>query len=277
MRPLPVPPGIEVMTVSHHQSSMAWLTAGKSAAVSAAVCLLANAGWAAPLASSLAQAYGKTGTAPAAQQLIPFADPAGQDLRILASGQGDYGPLAQWFETQANLASCGVASAVMVLNSLAVEAPPVQGYGSYRFWTQAKAFSIPGSRGFVRAEVVAQEGMTLAQLQGWLAQHPQLVVERFHADRLSLAQWRALLRRSLKDPQDRLLVNYNRSAMGQAGEGHISPVAAYDPHSDRTLILDVARYRYPPVWVSADILWHAMRTTDSSSGRSRGLLLIRRR
>ncbi|MFM7642549.1 MAG: phytochelatin synthase family protein [Cyanobium sp.] len=240
-----------------HQSANPWLKAGMSAAVSAAVCLCANGGW--------------------AQQLIPFADPAGQQLWSRASGQGDYGPLAQWFETQANLAYCGVASAVMVLNSLAVEAPPAQGYGSYRFWTQANAFSIPASRGFVRAEVVAKEGMTLAQLQGWLAQHPQLVVERFHADRLSLGQWRGLLRRSLKDPRDRLLVNYYRSALGQAGEGHISPVAAYDPHSDRALILDVARYRYPPVWVSAEVLWNAMRTTDSSSGRSRGLLVIRRR
>ena len=265
------------MKVSHQLSSITWLTAGKSAAISAAVCLCANGGWAAPLASSLAEADGKTTPAPAAQRLIPFADPAGQQLLSRASGQGDYGPLAQWFETQANLAYCGVASAVMVLNSLAVEAPPAQGYGSYRFWTQPNAFSIPGSRGFVRAEVVAQEGMTLAQLQGWLAQHPQLVVERFHADRLSLGQWRGLLRRSLKDPRDRLLVNYYRSAMGQAGEGHISPVAAYDPHSDKALILDVARYRYPPVWVSAEVLWNAMRSIDSSSGRSRGLLVIRRR
>ncbi|MFM7170271.1 MAG: phytochelatin synthase family protein [Cyanobium sp.] len=208
--------------------------------------------------------------------LIPLEDPAGQALLMEASAREDHGPLAQWFETQANLAYCGVASAVMVLNSLAVPAPAVPGYGTYRFWTQANAFSIPGSGGFVRPEVVGKEGMTLAQLQGWLAQRPDLVVERNHGDRLSLAQWRALLARSLADPQDRLLVNYQRSALGQPGGGHISPVGAYDRSTDRVLILDVARYRYPAVWVRAEDLWGAMRTPDSSSGRSRGLLLIRR-
>jgi hypothetical protein len=102
------------------------------------------------------------------------------------------------------------------------------------------------------------------------------VVERFHGDQLSMAQWRALLRRSLQDPRDRLLVNYLRSALGQEGGGHISPLAAYDPGSDTVLILDVARYRYPAMWVSAADLWQAMRTADASAGRSRGLLLIRR-
>ena len=211
-----------------------------------------------------------------AHPLIPLADPVGQRLLQGASDRADHGPLAQWFETQANLAYCGVASAVMVLNSLAVPAPPVPGYGAYRFWTQTNAFSIPGSRGFVRPEVVAREGMTLSQLHGWLAGRSDLVVERFHGDQLSLAQWRALLRRSLQDPRDRLLVNYLRSALGQEGGGHISPLAAYDPGSDTVLILDVARYRYPAMWVSAADLWQAMRTADASAGRSRGLLLIRR-
>lgn len=192
-----------------------------------------------------------------------------------ATSKSDHGPLAQWFETQANMAYCGVASMVMVLNSLEVPAPTVPGYGPYRFWTQTNVFSIPGSRGYVRPEVVAREGMTLAQLQGWLASNPHLVVERFHGDQLSLAQWRAMLRRSLQDPEDRLVVNYQRSALGQASGGHISPVAAYDAAMDRALILDVARYRYPSVWVSAEDLWRAMRSPDASSGRSRGLLVIR--
>jgi hypothetical protein len=212
----------------------------------------------------------------AARPLIPLADPAGQSLLMRASARADHGPLAQWFETQANLAYCGVASAVMALNSLGVPAPTVPGYRSYRFWTQSNAFSIPGSTGYVRPEVVAREGMTLAQLQGWLAGRTDLVVERFHGDQLSLDQWRALLRRSLADPDDRLLVNYARPALGQRGGGHISPLAAYDPGQDMVLILDVARYRYPSAWVPADELWGAMRTTDTSSGRSRGLLLIHR-
>ena len=47
-----------------------------------------------------------------------------------------------------------------------------------------------------------------------------------------------------------------------------------DPLGDRVLILDVARYRYPPVWVRSIDLWRALRTIDPSSGRSRGLVRL---
>jgi hypothetical protein len=242
-----------------HQRRVGWLAPALAVGLWAAADSQGNGGWASP-----------------AHPLIPLAEPAGQVLLRRASASADQGPLAQWFETQANLAYCGVASAVMALNSLAVPAPPVPGYSNYRFWTQTNVFSIPGSQGFVRPEVVAKEGMSLAQLHGWLASRADLGVERFHGDRLSLDQWRALLRRTLQDPRDRLLVNYLRSSLGQEGGGHISPVAAYDAESDTVLILDVARYRHPAAWVSAADLWQAMRTTDPSSGRSRGVLLIRR-
>jgi hypothetical protein len=241
---------------------------------------LASAGLAAALALVAQGAWAFQDGPPPREEpgsLIPLADPAGQSLLMGARARSDHGPLAQWFETQANLAYCGVASTVMVLNSLSVPAPAVPGFGAYRFWTQSNAFAIPGSAGYVRPEVVAREGMTLAQLHGWLAGQPELVVERFHGDQLSLGQWRALLRRSLQEPRDRLLVNYLRTTLGQQGGGHISPLAAYDARIDRVLILDVARYRYPAVWVSATDLWESLRTVDKSSGRSRGLLLIRQR
>jgi hypothetical protein len=46
-----------------------------------------------------------------------------------------------------------------------------------------------------------------------------------------------------------MLVNYERAALGQAKTGHISPIAAYNAKADRLLVLDVATYKYPPVWV----------------------------
>jgi hypothetical protein len=53
-------------------------------------------------------------------------------------------------------------------------------------------------------------------------------------------------------------------------------VAAYHAKSDQVLILDVARYRYPSVWVPLRDLWQALRSIDRSSYQSRGLLLINR-
>jgi hypothetical protein len=71
-----------------------------------------------------------------------------------------------------------------------------------------------------------------------------------------------------------LVVNYDRRELGQSGAGHISPLGAYSPATDRLLILDVAAYKYPYTWVPVSKLWSAMNTIDSDSGRTRGFLLV---
>jgi hypothetical protein len=205
---------------------------------------------------------------------IPMASSAGMELLLKPrTRRADYGALVQWYEAQANLAYCGVASSVMVLNSLAVAAPKAEGYRTNRFWTQTNLFTVPASKSFVEATRVAREGMTLEQLHGLLASVGSRV-QRYHGENLSLEQLRWLLRRGLAQGSDRLLANYDRRALGQTGGGHISPLAAYDPDQDRVLILDVARYRYPAVWVATPDLWRAIRSVDKSSGRSRGVLTI---
>jgi hypothetical protein len=206
---------------------------------------------------------------------IPLPEPRGQSLLLQSVDRADYGPLAEQFLTQANLAYCGVASMVMVLNSLAVPAPAAAGYGSYRFWTQENVFEAAATRAVLSPELVARQGMTLQELGALLASHG-VQARVIHGDRLSLAQFRLLVRSNLARADDRLLVNYLRPSLGQAGGGHISPLAAYHAATDRVLILDVARYRYPSVWVPLADLWQAMRTTDSSSGRSRGVVVVRR-
>ena len=218
-----------------------------------------------PLVVPLAQASGATP--------IPLADPPGQALLQHSGARADYGPLAQEMVTQANLAYCGVASAVVALNSLKVPAPAAEGYGPYHFWTQTNLFAPEAGPRSLDPAVVARQGMTLAELAGLLVSRG-LTVRRYHGDQLTLEQFRTLARRSLADPRDRLLVNYDRRALGQAGGGHISPLAAYDARSDQLLILDVARYRYPAVWVSSEALWQGMRQLDRSSGRSRGLVIV---
>jgi hypothetical protein len=75
---------------------------------------------------------------------------------------------------------------------------------------------------------------------------------------------------------DYLLVNYQRKVLGQGAVGHISPLAAYDEDSDKVLILDTAGYKYPPTWVPVDGLFDAISTTDSSSGKTRGFVEVRK-
>ena len=74
-----------------------------------------------------------------------------------------------------------------------------------------------------------------------------------------------------------MIVNYLRKAIRQEKGGHISPLAAYDAETDRFLILDVSRYKYPPVWVTAPELFVAMNTTDADNqNRTRGFVLVQK-
>ena len=66
-----------------------------------------------------------------------------------------------------------------------------------------------------------------------------------------------------------------RKTLGEERGGHISPLGAYDEKADRFLILDVARYKYPPVWVKTSDLFDAMNTTDSdNNNKTRGYAVV---
>lgn len=93
-------------------------------------------------------------------QLIPLTEPQGQDLLWRSRTRADFLPLIGQFVTQANLAYCGVASAMMALNSLAVPAPETPGYAPYRFWTAENLFAAPAARAVVAPETVARRGIT---------------------------------------------------------------------------------------------------------------------
>jgi glutathione gamma-glutamylcysteinyltransferase len=74
-----------------------------------------------------------------------------------------------------------------------------------------------------------------------------------------------------------VIASYNRSDLEQTGEGHFSPIGGYHAARDLVLVLDVARFKYPPHWIPAERLWRAMHALDSSTGRSRGWIVLRRR
>lgn len=56
----------------------------------------------------------------------------------------------------------------------------------------------------------------------------------------------------------------------QTGTGHFSPIGGYHAGSDMALILDVARFKYPPHWVPLTLLWEAMDNVDETTGQHRG-------
>ncbi|CAI0434531.1 unnamed protein product [Linum tenue] len=62
----------------------------------------------------------------------------------------------------------------------------------------------------------------------------------------------------------------------QTGTGHFSPIGGYHAGRDMALILDVARFKYPPHWVPLSLLWEAMNAIDVTTGHHRGFILLSR-
>lgn len=211
-------------------------------------------------------------TLPLPSHLIDLKSTEGEQLLVESTARRDYWPLSEHFVTQDNLAYCGVASIVMVLNALGIPAPESPEFGSFRMFTQQNVFAEP-TRKVLAPEVVLRKGMTLDQI-GQLLESYAVRAEVRHAGESSLEEFRALAVKNLQEPRNFVVVNYLRSAIGQERGGHISPVAAYHEKTDRFLILDVSRYKYPPVWVSAADLWKAMDTVDADGGKTRGFVLI---
>jgi hypothetical protein len=108
--------------------------------------------------------------------------------------------------------------------------------------------------------------MGLPILAGYFAAHHTLGATVYASD-IELADFREQVAPLLAVSGTFVAVNYHRPTLGQEGTGHISPLAAYHEGTDRFLVLDVSRHRYPPVWVRAADLFAAMNTDVGSHSR----------
>jgi hypothetical protein len=212
-------------------------------------------------------------TLPLPDALINLNSDRGARLLIESEALDAYWPLSIQFVTQKNQAYCGVASIVMVLNALGVAAPTTPEFEPFRTFTQDNVLNERTEKIRPR-EILAQKGMTLDQFGEVLGTYPVKADVRHAADS-SLDEFRTLATEHLGAPDRYVIANYLRDAIGQERGGHFSPLAAYDADTDRFLILDVSRYKYPPIWVEADDLFAAMNTPDSDNdGRTRGFVLV---
>ena len=228
----------------------------------------------AALAACLVLATAGADTLPLPPNLIGCDSEAGAQLLIDSEARAAYWPLSMQFVTQKDQAFCGVASLVMVLNALHAPAPATPGIESFNSFTQDNVLDERTEK-ILPLSVLLQHGMTLDQFAALAGAHG-LAAEAVHADQVSLEQFRGAAAAALGTRERHVVVNYLRRTIGQERGGHLSPLAAYDARSDRFLVLDVSRYKYPPVWVQAAELYAAMDTVDAdNAGRKRGYVLIR--
>lgn len=191
-----------------------------------------------------------------------------------AGVKGQFWTICRYFVSEKFLTYCGIASSVTVLNSLGVEAPDEPQIYPYKMFTQDNIFTdeVLHHR---RPLEVEKGGNTLDQLASIL-RALRVRVDTCFASELSLDDCREGLVTVLKSPDRRVIVDFDRKVLHQKGSGHFSPLAAYHEGEDRFLLMDVARYKSPPCWVKAAVLYEALRGTDPTSQKSRGFLVVYR-
>jgi glutathione gamma-glutamylcysteinyltransferase len=177
--------------------------------------------------------------------------------------------LAEQFHTQAEPAFCGLGSLVVALNALGVD-PQRPWKGSWRWYSEELLDCC------VPLPHVQAHGVTLEEL-ACLARCNGLIAEVHRADRRELARLRDDALAAARGDGSVVIASYDRGALGQTGAGHFSPLGGVDAEEQRALVLDVARFKYPPHWVELAQLHQAMQSADPSTGQARGWLVLRRR
>lgn len=209
---------------------------------------------------------------PLPSDLVAFDSEEGRQLlgQALSAGTaGSFFPLIAQLHTQADPAWCGLGSLVTALNALGID-PQRPWKGPWRHFDEQLLICCKA------LEDAATDGLTLVEV-GCLARCNGAEVTGVVAEADTLPRFRADLEASVLAPAGPFLIaNYARPALGQTGSGHFSPLAAVHRGRDLALVLDVARFKYPPHWVPIERLWRAMTEVDSATGHARGWLVLAR-
>ncbi|XP_010943665.2 glutathione gamma-glutamylcysteinyltransferase 1 isoform X2 [Elaeis guineensis] len=202
---------------------------------------------------------------------IEFPSPGGKQLFAEALQSGNvagFFKLISYFQTQSEPAYCGLASLSMVLNALAID-PGRKWKGPWRWFDESMLDCCEP------LEKIKAEGTTFGKVI-CLAQCAGAKVEAFRTNQSTINDFRNHVIKCTNSEDCHLITSYHRKILKQTGSGHFSPIGAYHAGSDMVLILDVARFKYPPHWVPLSLLWQAMDTIDEVTGYRRGYMLISR-
>lgn len=215
---------------------------------------------------SLASLYRR----PLPEELVAFSSDAGRALfrEALAAGHMEgFFALAEQFHTQADPAFCGLGSLVVVLNALAID-PGRLWKGPWR-WFAEELLDCCKPLDRVRENGLSlNELACLGRCNGAEAKVARDSLERLRED---------VTRSTAAAAGPVVVASYDRRLLGQTGSGHFSPVGGYHPARDLVLLLDVARFKYPPHWVSLERLHAAMQSVDPETGERRGWIVFGRR
>jgi len=201
------------------------------------------------------------------------------------SWSADFFILAQHVDTQINQAFCGVSTTAAILNSfngnpgIVIPAPISEASTSslYYYFDQSNSFSenqlLQGINASYVDGITGPGGLTLDQLASFISDWGVNVITT-HGHDTDVSHMRISMKNCLQELQCFVTANFLRSAILETGGGHHSPIGGYDEESDSFLIMDVAEYKYGNFWFSADALYNALNTTDTTVNLTRGFLQV---
>ncbi|KAK3274031.1 hypothetical protein CYMTET_17763 [Cymbomonas tetramitiformis] len=214
---------------------------------------------------------------------IAFSSPEGKAIfseALAEGGMGGYFRLAEQFVTQEEPAFCGLASLTMVLNALEID-PRRTWKGAWR-WFDTKMLDCCEPLDKIAKEGIVLDKLScLAQCNGAQVRlnrppsmEPSQDLKEGKSQDVTLQQFRTDIESACCSSGPPVIVSYSRKEFEQTGDGHFSPVGGYNRERDLVLIMDVARFKYPPHWVSLEKMWTAMRRLDNATGLPRGYLTV---
>ncbi|KAI8596797.1 Phytochelatin synthase-domain-containing protein [Dissophora ornata] len=169
------------------------------------------------------------------------------------------------FNTQSDPAFCGVSSLSMVLNALQID-PRRQWRGVWRWYSEEHLDCCAS------VEVMKQKGITFNQFCCLARCHAKVTAKQ--ADRHTLEDFRRDIQAVSQSEGSHLVLSFSRTALGQTGSGHFSPIGGYHAGEDKVLVLDCARFKYPPFFATVKELWESLLPQDPETGKCRGYFII---
>ncbi|KAK9824887.1 hypothetical protein WJX74_003355 [Apatococcus lobatus] len=202
---------------------------------------------------------------------VPFSSAEGRAIFKDALAEGSlegFFELIEQFSTQDEPAFCGLSSIAMVLNALAID-PRRRWKGVWRWFHE---YMLDCCRPIAQ---IKHDGINLSQA-ACLARCNGAIVDMWRHGEEDEEAFRERVHASCSSTSQHMIVSYSRRGLSQTGDGHFSPVGGYHAEQDLVLVLDTARFKYPPHWVPLSLLYAAMAAVDASTGSVRGYLVLQR-
>ncbi len=204
-------------------------------------------------------------------------------LFIKTSNAPDYWALSPYYTAQRDHSACILATFTMALNAFKIGEKATSEdalvnqddlFNKIKEEPAAKRFYVNKGKSISLVEMgeLFKKAVEAYKI-------PIVKLEAVNVDKIDAAtkeKVKNLLRENEKSARTLILANFLQSEFtgDPDGGGHAAPVGAYDPKTDRVLIMDPDREYYEPYWVSFETFMKGLATLDKDAGRNRGILFV---